>query len=55
MANNERKREEKIKKNPMAEKDVKNNPQKGKQRDPYAAPTASGGQKPTKPKSGDKR
>lgn len=49
MANNEKKRDEKIKKNPAAEKDVKNNPQKGKMRDPYSAPTASGGKRPTKP------
>jgi hypothetical protein len=49
---NEKHREEQIKKNPMKEDDVRQNPEKGKMRDPYKEPN-TGGEHPTKPK-GDK-
>ncbi len=49
MEENIEKRKERIKKNPMIEDDVKQNPEKGIMRDPYVKPNASGGKKPTKP------
>ncbi len=52
MANpdNRRYKEDKNKKNPMYEEDVKKNPEKGAMQDPYVKPNQSGGEKPTKPK-----